>query len=825
MRLCLTFAFSVLLVAFSHEAAAQNWGSLAGRVMESPGNAPLPGVTVLINGSNFGTSTDVEGRYYFRAPEGRYALRFSSVGYETRIDSVTVLRGQITSLNVAMKPSLLELDGVTVEESASPRETGVYELDPEEIQNIPSPFRDGFRALKVLPGVASNNELSNQYSVRGGGFNENLIFINGFEVYLPFRPRQGEQEGLGLLNPDLAERITFYTGGFPARYGGKLSSALEVRYRRPESTALLGSAYLSLLDAGMTAGGSGADNRLSWTFGLRKAQAQRFFSTQELKGTYQPDFTDVQGTLSYRLLPGHDIEVLAILADHEFVLDPRSRKTYFGTFSFDPSQSDLRSLWVAYDSDSIERDGYATRFGGVKLSDRLSPRLRMEHDVAYFETEETEFFDLSGFSILYQVDPQSGNPQSGTGHLPVGNARQEDSADNRVRVSTLTGQGRWMLNLGRHAGEVGWQVRSLHFNDRLREQSAVSGRSREGDPVRIVVDSLEGNAELDAAQMGLYVQNALDVLPRSNQLVVTAGMRADYFSFNDEWTVSPRLSGRFQLSERTTLMGSAGLYYQAPTYRELRGKPLPGVSILGLLNRDIRSQRSVQVVAGVEHFLPKQRFFLRGEAYWKNMDNLISYDIENVRVNYSGFNDAKGYVYGLDLQLRGEFVPGRESWVNYSFMVARERFLEAYQNPYNQGLVPRPTDQRHTFSAFIQDYVPGDATWKIHLRALFGSGLPYTPPVPGPRLGNLTIQIPGRRFSGRLGEYKRLDAGITKDITIFRNLLERPVTVQLTAELLNVFDMVNTVAYTWVPGADGIWNRIPTRLTPRTLNVRLRVDF
>lgn len=825
MRLFGFLAVGFLLVYSCNVARAQSWGGVRGEVTETPSGAALPGVTIVVDGTNFGTATDPYGVFSLRLPAGRYALRFSSIGYEPVIDSVTVLAGQFTELDVLLKSIFIELDDVTVEASAEAADAGVYDIAPEDVRQMPTPFRDVLRALKVMPGVASNNEISNQYSVRGGGFNENLLFINGFEVYLPFRPRQAEQEGLSLLNPELTERVTFFTGGFPARYGGKLSSALEVQYRRPEGEPLRGSAYLSTLDAGATASASAFDGRLGWAAGLRKARARRFFGTQELKGNYQPDYTDLQAILTYRFAPGHAIEAMGIWARHDFLLDPRIRKTYYGTYGMGGNASDLRSLWTTYDDTSIEEDGYATRFAGLKVSNRISRSLRAEHDLSIFDTSEEEFYNLSGSAVLYQVDPHSGDPSSGESHVPTGNVRQNDTGNNRVDVRTWTGQGRWMLHLARHAAEAGWYARGLQFFDRLEQSSSVTGRSLEGDIVRIVVDSLRDQALLDAYQGGFYVQDAADILPTPGRFLLTGGLRADYFSFNDEWTVSPRLSARLRLTDRTLLLGSWGIYYQAPTYRELRSRPGQGETILESLNYDIESQRSMQITAGLEHFLPRTRVFFRGEAYWKQLSRLISYDISNVRVRYSGENDSRGHTYGLDLQVRGEFVPGLESWVNYSFMVSRERFLEPYRTPYNDGLVPRPADQRHTFSAFIQDYIPGDPTWKIHLRALFGSGLPYTPPVPGERIGNITLQREGERFSARYTEYKRVDMGATKDLVVFEREGTSPLRLQLTAEVLNVFNMTNTVAYVWLPGSDGTWNRIPTRLTPRMINVRIRAEF
>lgn len=820
MRLLRRLLLLSLLLCAAAPASAQRWGQLSGTVTDADEGRPVPGVTIVVSGTDYGTASDERGSWTLRLPEGRYALRFSAVGFAPLTDTVTVRRDAEARVDVVLAPGVVELGEVTVRNRGE-GEAGTHTLEPETLRDVPTPFK-GLQALSALPGVVANNELSQQYSVRGGGFNENLVFIDGFEVYLPFRPRQGEQEGLGLLNPDLAESVTLYTGGFPARYGGKLASALEVRYRRPSTRAVHGSASLSLMDAAAHAGSAVAGGRLRWSLGLRKAQARHFFGTQELKGDYRPDYTDAQGALTFRLADGHELDALGLWANHAFHLDPQNRKTYFGTVSLDPSRpSNLQSLWTNYSGE--ERDAYATRFAGARLRSRLSPHLRAEHAAAYFGTVEHERYAIDGDAVLFQVDP-AGNPMSGSGHVPLGSVRQQDAADNRIAVRSWTGTGRWSLALGRHAAEGGWQLRRLHFEDRLDEKSVVVGRTTEGDLARVVVDSLHDEARLDAVQAGFYLQETVDLLPQRNRLLVTGGVRTDYFSFNGAWTVSSRLSAQYRASERLHLNAGWGVYHQAPTYRELRGAPEPGETILGALDSTLQAQRSVQFVAGMELFFPTRRLYLRGEAYHKQLDHLISYRIENVRVLYSGANDSYGYAQGLDLQLRGEFVPGLESWVNYSFLRTAERFLDAYADERNGGFVPRPTDQRHTVSAFVQDYVPGDESWKLHLRGIYGSGLPYTPPIPGPRVGQLVTQIPGDRASARYPAYRRLDLGVTKQVELSEDS-GRPVRFELTGELLNVFDMTNTVAYAWVPNAAGIWQRIPTRLTPRTINVRMRVTF
>lgn len=792
-------------------ASAQSWGTVEGVVTESETDLTLPGVSILVNDTNFGTATDESGTYLLQLPMGRYALRFSYIGFTTYIDSVTVASNAITNLHVQLNSTVVEGEEIVVE-SQTIAGAGVQQITPEQVRRMPSPFK-GFQALLVLPGVSANNELSNQYSVRGGGFNENLIFINGFEIHMPFRPRQGEQEGLGLFNPDLARRITLYTGGFPAKYGGKISSALDIEYKA--TPALTTSATLSLLDGTATA--SATNGPISWQIGLRKARARRFFSTQELKGNYQPDYEDVQAHLNYLLSPRQELELIGLYANHEFRLDPRGRRTFYGTVSAGGGPSDIRSVWLTYSDNSMESDGYQTGLIGLRHRGKFGSRWTLQHDLSIYSTKEQEQLLLEGNAILYDIVTNSNADRV---EVPSGLARQEDLADNSITVTTQIGQGIYQWTSDRHALEAGWSYKRLTFSDQLMEQSIILGTGLNDEPVRIVVDSLIGTAELNASQIGIHIEDSYSV---NRSLLINGGVRADWYDFNREWTISPRASLRYEASKELTLIASAGIYFQQPTYRELRGTPRSDVPLPESLNQNLRSQKSTQFTAGAELFIPRRRLYLRGEAYYKRLSDLISYSLENVRINYSGFNDATGYIYGLDLQTRGEFVPGMESWINYSFMVARERFLPEFETDLNNGLRARPADQRHTVALFVQDYVPTDTSWKLHMRILFGSGLPYTAPIPGRRLGNVTVQVPGQRHSTRYPEFRRVDFGTTKIIKLTNK--PKPLHLEITAEVLNVFDIVNTVTYSWLPDATGIWQRIPTRLTPRTINLRLRTSF
>ncbi|HYE95333.1 MAG TPA: TonB-dependent receptor [Rubricoccaceae bacterium] len=814
----------LVALAVAPAATAQVWGEVGGRITAD--GQPVPGATVLVRGTNFGTAANSDGRYRLRLPAGRYALVVSAVGFVTRSDSVAVRRDHLTTHDVVLAAQDVPLENVNVEGQV-PNDAGVVTLSPEEIRAIPNPLNDALASVKVLPGVTSNNETSNAYSVRGGGYNENLFFVDGFEIYRPFRTRQGEQEGLGLVNGDLVERMTLYAGGFPARYGGKLASALDVAYLRP-SGPLAGTAYASTLDGGLALSG-GVGERLGIAVAGRAARASRFFATQELEGVYDPEFQDGQALLRYALAPGHEFEALGLVARHRFRLEPAQRFTTFGIFP-----NHLRT--VAFDFDGQETDGYDVRFGGARLTNRLSPWLRVEHEASYFETEEFEKFDVTGEITLFRNEPDPTRPPDDPfNQIQTGQARQHDFADNRVRVATLTGGGRYRFAVGRHAAEVGWQARRLTFDDRLFEYTTLDGVDSTGAPITVTVDSLNDAARLSTWQGALWAEDAFDLSATPGRFVVTPGVRADYFAFNGEWTVSPRLSMRYRLNPVTTLTAATGLYHQAPTYRELRGEPDVGETILGALNDSLLSQRALLFTVGGERFFPRNRFVLRAEAWYKKLDRLTSYDVQNVRVLYSGENDSEGYAYGLDLQWRGEFVPGLESWVTYGFLVARERFLGPADTSAAAALeferrgggeyIPRPTDRRHNFALFLQDHVPGDESWTLHLRTLFGTGVPYTPPARGDTINAIAVQVPGFRHIARYPEYFRFDLGVGKRIEVGAGLGGRPLMLHLTGELLNVFNMKNTISYDWIGGPGQRWERVPTRLTPRTVNVRLRVDF
>ena len=820
MRALLLFAALV-----AAPASAQTWGEIAGRIID-PDGEPLPGASVLVEGTSFGTNARADGRYDFRIPEGTYPVRVSFVGFATVRDTVAVRRGATTTLNVTLEPAVGELGDVAVEGEAE-RGVGISRIDPQTIRDLPLPVADAIRAVKTELGVTSSNELSNAFSVRGGSYDENQFFIDGFEVYRPLRISQGEQEGLGLVNGDLASRLTLFAGGFPVRYGGKLASVLDVAYAAPEG-ALSGTAYLSTLDAGAAVAG-GVGEAVGLAVAARSARPQRFFAGQELDGTYDPDFRDLQGVVDVRLSPSQTLRVLGLYARHRFRLAPQQQETTFGIY---PNL--VRT--VARDFEGVEQDGYDIAFGGVLLTSRLGEAATAEHRVSVFTTDEFEGYDITSRSTLFRRQQRPEGSQTDLDRILEGQVVQRERADNAIAQTVATAQGRYLAGLGRHSVEAGWQARALWFDDRIDELAQLSGRDADGLPVTIVGRELLADTTFASWQAAVWVEDAV----RIGGVTVTPGLRADFFAYNRELTLSPRLGVSWAAGPNTTWGLAAGVYHQAPTYRELRGDPQPGVSAFRQLDGDIASPRAVQAVVGLDHFFPSRRLALRAEAYAKRFSNLISYDVENVRVAYSAENDSGGYAVGADVQLRGELVPGLESWVTYGLLLSQERFytpattdqptLDRFAARGGGDWVPRPTDRRHNLSLFVQDYVPGDDTWTLHVRTLYGSRLPTTAPARDVDRSIETVSAftDGPRNQLRLPSYFRFDMGATKKVRVGRSPTGAPLALRATVEVLNVFDQTNTVAFGWVEQVregQRFFTAVPTRLTPRTLNVRFRLDF
>ncbi len=467
----------LLSVLLGAPLAAQTWGEISGRVLEDGG--PIAGASVLVEGTSFGTNTGADGRYAFRIPEGRYAVRVSFVGYTTVRDTVVVRRGEETRFDAVLEVALGDLGDVEVTAGAE-RGVGISRIDPTVVRDMPLPVQDAIRTVKTELGVTSSNELSNSFSVRGGSYDENQFFIDGFEIYRPLRIRQGEQEGLGLINGDLTSRMTLFAGGFPVRYGGKLASVLDATYSAPEGTPT-STAYLSTLDAGVAVSGALTD-RIGLAIAARSARPQRFFASQELEGSYDPNFRDLQGVLDAHI-GGSSLRAVGLYARHRFRLAPQQQETTFGIY---PNL--IRT--VARDFSGLEEDGYDIAFGGLLLRTPLGTNASMEHRVSTFTTDEFETIDISSRSSLFRRQQRPGGSQTDLDRLLEGQTVQSSVTDNSISQTVVTAEGRYLSRLGRHSLEAGWSGRRFAFDDTINEKTDFTGRSDDGDVLTITASAL-----------------------------------------------------------------------------------------------------------------------------------------------------------------------------------------------------------------------------------------------------------------------------------------------------------------------------------------------
>ena len=668
-------------------------------------------------------------------------------------------------------------------------------------QNLPSVNQSIEALIKTMPGVTSNNELSSQYSVRGGNFDENLVYVNDVEIFRPFLTRSGEQEGLSFINPSLVSTVQFSAGGFDAKYGDKMSSVLDIRYKRPNKFA--GSVSLDLLGASAHLEGASKNQKWKGLIGARQKSNQYLLGTLETQGEYRPSFTDVQTYVLHTLNPRLELDFLGNISLNKYELIPVSRRTIFG------GQSNTMGFIVGLDGREINR--FNSVFGAFSAIYR--PQLDVQHrlTVSGFQTVEREFFDVFGAYRLGEVDINPDSDEFGNIRVLTGFGSYLNHARNELNaiIYNVNYQGRYLTS--RMFWLWGAKFQREDILDHLNEWKMV-------DSVGYTLPNVQGfmnsphppmlqnvyraNLHLISNRYQIFLQNNMEI---SSELAMVAGIRLSYWDFNNEWLVSPRASLVYTPRNLVdwTFRFATGVYYQPPFYRELR-------DLDGNLNKTIKSQRSIHLVCGADYYLKlwDRPFKLTSEAYYKALSNLIPFEVDNVRVRYLAKNIAKGYATGIDFRLAGEVVKGAESWASLSFMSTKESINGA---PY----VPRPTDQRLNFNVFFQDYLPSNDNLKAHLNLVFGTGLPYGSPD---ALRNIeTFQ---RRGEFRLPAYRRVDFGMSYHVKAFKQ-----GTLWLSAEIFNMLDINNTISYMWISDFNNNQYAIANYLTSRRLNFRISVNF
>lgn len=833
----------LLLIAFTSGAQSISMGEVYGKITDEKGR-PLALVNISIMGKPGGAVTRPDGTFLLKVEANtQFDLIISSVGYGTLRFRLTLNEGERREINRKLVETAVELPDFVVEDRQI-RASSLSPINPRLATQIPS-TSGGIEALiKTLPGVASNNELSSQYSVRGGNFDENLVYVNDVEIYKPFLTRSGQQEGLSFLNSDLVSSILFSAGGFEARYGDKMSSVLDIRYKRPSTFA--GSVSGSLLGAAVHVEGSSKDRRLMYLLGVRRKTSQYVLKSLETKGDYKPSFTDVQGMLIYEVNPKLEFSVFGNYALNYYKLVPSNRTTSFGTVN------EAMQLRVFFEGNEIDR--FENWLGAFTTAYKPTSNLTLKLIVSAFQSIESETFDVMGQYFIGELESDLGSSAFGQA-LDI---REVGTYLNHARnyldatVSSIEQRG----SLLSERGMLMWGAKLQHevINDRMNEWNlndsagftlpyygGIPGEGGNQSDIT-VQDIVRSRITLESNRLSGFLQQNLSFEREKGEFGLTLGARVSYWDVNRQWLFSPRGTLSFKPDSKADVIYrfSAGWYFQPPFYREMRARN-------GQINTDLKAQSSMHLVAGSDYNFKAwgRPFKLTTEAYYKFLDNLVPYDVDNVRIRYFAENMATGYATGIDFKVNGEFVKGVESWASLSVMHTTENLDgDTYTDYFNdegkriipgyttndvvvdsvvtgRGFMPRPTDQRVTFGLFFQDYLPRNPTFKMHLNLLFGTGMPYSPP------GDARA-----RSAQRMPAFRRVDIGFSKQIIgesgkiQSRNVALKHIrNIWISGEVLNLLQINNTISYLWVKDVNNRQYGVPNYLTPRQLNIKLSIEF
>ena len=782
---------TLVLLVLSLSAVAQSF-SLSGSVVDNDGN-PIELATVACVSQAKVTMTNLKGKFSLQLQSADSVIvRFSMVGYKTRQRILRNPRGKQT-LRVVLNP-MESLDELVVTERRR-QTTQTEKLDIKDVRNSPSATGNSVEELvQQQAGVSSHNEMSSQYNVRGGSFDENAVYINNVEVYRPFLVRSGQQEGLSIINPDMVGSVAFSTGGFEAKYGDKMSSVLDITYRQPQKTEA--SASVSLLGASAYVGIGG--KRFSMSHGLRYKTNKYLLGSLDTEGEYKPDYLDYQTFISYRPDSLWSVDFIGNISDNHYTFQPFNRETSFGTLT------DVKSFKVYFDGQ--EKDLFRTLFGALNITRRFGKNTSVSLLASAFYTKEQETYDIQG---QYWLDDVSNNTNIGVGtYMEHGR-------------NFLTGHVENLKLIARHKTKRHDMEASLAIKfEKVKENSTEyemrdsSGYSIPHTADRLdLIYSLRSQNEIDSRRIEGYLMDTYRFATdgeKQSFFTLNYGLRFSNWSFNGETTVSPRASLAIVpgFNHDVTFRLATGIYYQTPFYKELRDTSTVNGRTVVTLNEKIKSQQSIHFVAAFDYRFKmlSRQFKFTTEAYYKRFHNLIPYNINNVKVTYYGENLCDGYAAGIDFKLYGEFVPGTDSWLTFSLMKTR-------QTLYGVSL-PLPTDQRYSLNLHFTDYFPGTERWRMTLRLAYADGLPFGPPHSG-------IE----RMQFRAPAYKRADIDLSYMLakgkvngSWYRNLW-------LEADCLNLFGISNVNSYYWVTDVTNNQFAVPNYLTGRRFNVRFTIEM
>lgn len=810
------------LIGTLWQAAAQT-ATIKGAIVNEE-QLPIEGVAIYFEGG--GTQSDISGFYELTLPaEREITLVFSHLTYKKITLRIALQENEVYEFNPIMQLTIEQFGEVFITSKSRKSVEGVQTISPEKIRRIPGANAGVETVLKLLPGVNSNNELSTQYSVRGGNYDENLVYVNGIEVYRPFLIRSGQQEGLSFVNTQLVRNVDFSSGGFQAKYGDKLSSVLDISYKKP--VAFKASLEASLLGGGVALENASKNGRLTTLLGVRYRDNSLLVNSQQTETNFKPRFADAQTYITYQLSAKLRLDFLGGFSVNDYDYQPLTRQTNFGTL-----QNPI-ALLIFYEG--REKDVYTTTMGALKTTYFPSEDLTLSFTASAYHAIESEHFDILAQYRLGEVNSVIGGEELGEVEFSEGIGSQLNHARNDLDAFILNLTHRGILQKNKHRWEWGITYTSEDIRDRLREYEVIDSAGfslrppfpefANNQPYEPFNGSLQPFQSISALnfitinRLSGYAQWSARTTWGDSQIWYNIGLRSQVWHIagedaeaNTQAIVSPRIQLALKpAGERDLLFRIAGgWYHQPPFYRELRDSA-------GVVNPSVKAQRSLHLVAGNEYSfrLWERPFKLITEAYYKNLANVNPYTLENVRIRYRANNSARAYAYGLDVRLNGEFVPGTESWVSIGYLKTEETINE-------QGYIPRPTDQRLKAAILFQDYVPSMPNLKMYLNLVYNTGLP----------GGSPSYANPYQYQARLRDYKRADLGISY---LFVDATKPPIREsrqswckELSAgfEIFNIFDVQNAITNTWV--RDVYTKRqfgVPNYMTGRVFNVKINIEL
>ena len=782
-----------LCLLYAGNAMGQSF-TLQGKVSDQDGN-PIELASIMVASQGKITMSNLKGEFSMQLQsEDSVKVRFSMLGYKSKVRVLRRPQGKQT-LQIQLS-SDNEMQEVVVQAKVQQHGT-TEEIKVEATKRNPSVSGNVVEEiLQTQAGVSTHSELSSQYNVRGGTFDENSVYINNVEVYRPFLVRSGQQEGLSVINADLVESVGFSTGGFEAKYGDKMSSALDITYKRPKRTE--GSITASMLGANGYLGI--ATKKLTWTNGLRYKTNKYLLGSLETKGEYNPSFLDYQTYLSWQPSKRWQVDFIGNISENNYNFEPKDRETKFGTLK------NVKSFKVYFDGK--EKDLFRTFFGSLSITNHLTPRTDISLIASAFSTKEQQRYDIQGQYWLTQTETSE--------NLGVGTYMQHSRDYLKANVRSLKLMMQQRAGNHRIEGALTYKIEKIEENSAEYEYRDSAGYNipHTGETLDMIY-SMRARNNLDAKRIEAYLQDTWNF--KSNDSIPTLyrlnyGVRYAHWDFNGESIVSPRASLNITpgWNRNLSFRVAAGLYYQAPFYKELRDTTMINGVTYALLNKKIRSQRSIHALASMSYrfSMMNRPFKFTAEAYYKAISRLIPYSVDNVKVTYYGDNETSGHAAGLDLKLFGEFVPGADSWLTLSVMNTSMKL--------NGKNVPLPTDQRFALNLFFTDYFPGSTRWRMSLKLAYADGLPFS--APHQELTSTPFRAPAYKRADIGMSYRLFDNQDGSRSSIFRN-------VWLGVDCLNLFGINNVNSYYWITDISGQQYAVPNYLTGRQINAKISVEF